>query len=230
MYDGGMSLSHPLLQRGPARATPGLPLLPDGARHGLGNGLVPGRVHEACGPARHRLALWLAAQTRGPVIWIAPDWGTDRLNPCGMMPFFDPARLILVHPGRTEDLLWSMEEVLRAGAAPLAVADLPGLPGLTPVRRMHLAAQQGGKAGSTAPLGLLLTPGMGGAQGVESRWHLAPDHKGTPGAWALTRLRARTAPPQTWRVTRTRDQTSGALPVRIEGPKPGADDPAAMAR
>ncbi|MEP1961986.1 ImuA family protein [Tateyamaria sp.] len=202
-----MPVSHPLLQRGPARATPSLALLPDGVRHGLGAGLALGRVHEACGSARHRLALWIAAQTTGPVIWIAPDWGCDRLNPCGMMSFIDPARLILVHPKRAEDVLWSMEEILRSGAVPLAIADLPGLPGLTPVRRMHLAAEAGGRSHGTAPLGLLLTPGMGGAQGVESRWHLTSDHQGSSGAWALTRLRARTAPRQAWQVQHTQGQS-----------------------
>ena len=209
MYDGAMPVHHPLLQRGPMRDTPCLPLLAQGERHGLGHGLALGRVHEACGPARHRLALWLAAQTTGPVIWIAPDWSADRLNPCGMMPFIDPARLILVQPKRAEDVLWSMEEVLRAGAVPLAVADLPALPGLTAVRRMHLAAETGGKVQGRAPLGLLLTPGMGGAQGVESRWHLTPDHKGSAGAWTLTRLRARTAPEQAWHVAR---RPGAALP------------------
>ena len=208
-----MPALHALHPRAPARATPCLPLLPEAGQHGVGHGLALGRVHEACGPARHRFALWVAAQTTGAVIWIAPDWGADRLNPCGMMPFIDPARLILVQPKRAEDVLWSMEEVLRSGTVALAIADLPGLPALTPVRRMHLAAETGGKVQRSAPLGLLLTPGMGGAQGVESRWHLAPDHKGTPGAWALTRLRARTAPEQAWRVERHPGQ---ALP-RISG-------------
>lgn len=201
-----MSLPQSLLSRAPARATPCLPILPEGDRYGLGHGLALGRVHEACGPARHRLALWLAAQTTGPILWIAPEWGADRLNPCGVMPFVDPARLILVHPKRAEDVLWSMEEVLRSGAAALAVADLPGLPALTPVRRMHLAAENGSKAGGPAPLGLLLTPGMGGAQGVETRWHLAPDHNSSPGAWRLHRLRARMAPEQGWHVARQKGQ------------------------
>lgn len=205
MYTLTMSVPHSLLPHTRTRTAPCLPLLPEGAENGLGDGLALGRVHEACGPARHRFALWLVAQTRGPVVWIAPDWGADRLNPCGMMPFVDPARLIFVHPKRAEDVLWSMEEVLRSGAAALAVADLPGLPGLTPVRRMHLAAETGGKASPTPPLGLLLTPGMGGAQGVESRWHLSPAHKGSPGGWHLTRLRARTAPEQGWHVTRHKD-------------------------
>lgn len=186
--------------RSPAHAC--LPLLPDGIHHGLGHGLARGRVHEACGPARHRLALWLAAQTEGPVIWITPDWSTERLNPCGMMPIVDPARLILVHTNRADDLLWSMEEVLRAGVATLAIADMPGLPGLTPVRRMHLAAENGGAGKGDAPLGLLLTPGMGGAQGVESRWHLAPDHRGRQSRWQLTRLRARAAPERIWDIDR----------------------------
>jgi protein ImuA len=208
-----MPLPRSLRQRTPERAASCLPLLPEGERHGLGHGLALGRVHEACGPARHRLALWLAAQTRGPVIWIAPEWSADRLNPCGIMPFVDPARLLFVHPNRAEDVLWSMEEVLRSGAVALAVADLPGLPALTPVRRMHLAAENGGKVGNAQPLGLLLTPGMGGAQGVESRWHLTPDHKGAPGAWTLTRLRARTAPEQSWHVIR---QKGHSLP-RISG-------------
>ncbi|WP_299370723.1 hypothetical protein [uncultured Tateyamaria sp.] len=170
------------------------------------DGLALGRVHEACGPARHRLALWLAAQTTGPVIWIAPEWGGEQLHACGFMPFINPARLIMVHAKRADDMLWSMEEALRSGAVACVIADLPGLPALTPVRRMHLAAETGGKGTVAPPLGVLLTPGMGGAQGVETRWHLAPDHKGTPGAWTLTRLRARTAPPKAWRVTRTPGQ------------------------
>lgn len=156
------------------------------------------RVHEACGPARRTFALWLAAQTTGPVIWVAPEWGVDQLHADGVTELIDPARLIFVHPKRAEDVLWTMEEVLRAGAVALAVDDLPGLPGLTQVRRMHLAAETGTKEGQFSPLGLLLTPDMGGAQGAETRWHLAPDHGHGPSQWRLERLRARTAPGQAW--------------------------------
>ena len=201
-----MSLPKALLTRTLTRAMPCLPLLPKGERYGRGHGLVLGRVHEACGPARHRLALWLAAQTTGPILWIAPAWSVDGLNPCGAMPMIDPARLILVHPKRTQDLLWSMEEVLRSGTVAMAVVDLPGLPALTPVRRLHLAAENGSKVAGLAPLGLLLTPGTGGAQGIETRWHLAPNHQGTPGGWRLKRLRARTAPQKAWHVAPQRGQ------------------------
>ncbi|MEL7416347.1 MAG: hypothetical protein AAGJ92_10730 [Pseudomonadota bacterium] len=209
-----MSIPAALYATRSAGARPCLPLLPEAAQHGAGDGLALGRVHEACGPARHRMALWLAAQTRGEELWIAPEWSADTLNPCGIMPFVDPGRLILVQPKRAEDVLWSMEEGLRSGAISLVVADLPGLPALTPVRRMHLAAEAGGSKGGPAPLGLLLTPGRGGAQGVESRWHLAPDHRARPGAWQLSRLRARMAPEQSWQVARVPGQP---LP-RLTGP------------
>ncbi|WP_299146291.1 hypothetical protein [uncultured Tateyamaria sp.] len=191
-----------LMARTAARDTDCLHILPETDQHRL----ALGRVHEACGPARHRLALWLAAQSTGAVVWITLDWSRDQISACGMMSFVDPARLILVQPDRADDVLWSMEEALRSGTVSLVVADLPGLPALTPVRRMHLAAEYGGTGKGDAPLGLLLTPGMGGAQGVESRWHLAPDHQGTPGAWTLTRLRARTAPQHAWHVTRAPHQ------------------------
>ncbi|MEL7092663.1 MAG: hypothetical protein AAFN94_13100, partial [Pseudomonadota bacterium] len=205
-----------LLSRRPARATPCLDILPDAARAGTGLGLALGRMHELCGPSRHRMALWLAAQTRGHVMWIVPEWSNEHLSPCGAAPYVDPARMIMVHPGREDDALWCAEETLRAGSVALVVIDLPGLPGLTPVRRMHLAAEAGGQKGGALPLGVLLTPGMGGAQGVESRWHLAPDYKGQPGAWRLSRLRARMAPEQSWQVTRTPGQSLPQISHRLE--------------
>ncbi len=181
--------------RRPLHARPGLALHPDIT-------LPLARVHEACGAARRTFAMWLAGQTRGPVIWISPAWGGDQLNPDGMHAFADPARFVFVTPRRAEDLLWCTEEALRAGAAALVVADLPGAPALTPVRRMHLAAATGADLGP-APLGLLLTPGNGGAQGIETRWHMAPAHTGTMHQWHLERRRARTLPPQAWRATLT---------------------------
>lgn len=84
---------------------------------------------------------------------------------------------------------------MRAGAVSLVIVDLPP-PALTPVRRIHLAAETGGPMG-TAPLGLLLTPGDGGAHGVGTRWHMAPTHEDATQRWRLERHRARTLPPQT---------------------------------
>ncbi len=69
------------------------------------------------------------------------------------------------------------------------------------MRRLHLAAETGASETGPRPLGLLLTPGQGGAQGIETRWHMAGDHRpgGDPG-WRLDRRRARTAPQKGWRV------------------------------
>lgn len=169
------------------------------------------RVHEFCGPSRVTLAVLVMARSQGPVIWLRPGWGAERLNAAGLQPFADPARLILASAAREDGLLWGMEESLRSGAAPLVVAELLTPPGLTPIRRLHLAAEAGAEAarrdGATAPLGLILLPGQGGAPGVESRWHLAqaPSRSllwSDAADWTLTRLRARLAPPARWRLTR----------------------------
>ncbi len=125
--------------------------------------------------------------TGGPVFWVLPDWTPPaRPHGPGMVRFLDPpGRVTFVHANRPEDILWTLEEVLRAGVVPpLVVGDLPGPPGLTPpVRRMHLAAEAGG---GEALGGLILTPPEGAAQGgVESRWRMTPDHsppRARPGA------------------------------------------------
>jgi protein ImuA len=125
-----------------------------------------------------------------------------------VLSFIDPGRLVFVTPRRAEDLLWSMEEVLRAGAVPLVVADLPAPPALTPVRRLQLAAETGAAEGRLIPLGILLAPGPGGAAGTESRWEMTPRHTGTDHAglsWHLHRRRARTAPEAAWTVDRGAD-------------------------
>lgn len=180
----------PILTRGPHHAHPELRV--------LGTLSLPlTRVHEICGPSRHMLALVLAGAMQGPVIWIASAFTPGRLYPDTVAHLMAPGRLIFVHPKRAEDLLWSMEEALRAGVVPVVVSDLTEPPPLTPVRRLHLAAERGAEAGC-APLGLLLTPGSGGAAGVETRWHMAPRHGRERSAWHLERRRARTAPPKAW--------------------------------
>ena len=168
--------------------------------------LAGARAHEICGPARRRLALWLMrGMTGGPVLWIRPAWHPDRLHMAGVRAEIDPALLVFVEAERGEDLLWVMEETLRAGVVPLVVADLPEPPGLTSVRRLHLAAEAGAEKTGRAPLGLLLTPGDGGAAGVETRWRLDPAHGPLAEGWRLSRLRARNAAPAAWDVARQAD-------------------------
>jgi protein ImuA len=129
-----------------------------------------------------------------------------------------------------------MEETLRAGVAPLVLAELTAPPGLTPIRRLHLAAEAGaaaaGRDGQAAPLGLVLLPGQGGAPGVESRWHMAPAPSRSllwsdEAGWTLTRLRARLLPPARWQLRLAAGQDrldpvpldDPAIPPRLpEGP------------
>ena len=46
-----------------------------------------GRVHECAGRARRSFALMLAAQLSGPILWITPQYETQRPNPDGIQPF-----------------------------------------------------------------------------------------------------------------------------------------------
>ena len=172
--------------------------------------LTPGRAHEICGPARRVLALWLIAllAPQAPVLWLRPRWGLDRLYPPGFSAWIDPSRLIIAQGAKPADLLACTEDGLRSGACGLVLVELPSPPHLTPLRRLHLAAAEGLARRRTrdpkASLhALVLTPGLGGTGGVESRWHLAPC-AGRDGAlalgWRLTRLRARMAPEARWRI------------------------------
>lgn len=199
-------MSQPLLTRHAYRPKPGHPFLGDLT-------LTRARAHEFCGPARRTLALMLAQKTDGPVFWISPSWAHERLHGDGVVRFIPPGRLTFITPNRPEDLLWATEEVLRSGCVPLVVCELPGVPGLTSVRRLHLAAENARRLHKAAPLGVLLIPGAGGAQGVESRWYMRqslgegdgndagknPEAE-PPEFWHLERRRARMAPPKSWAI------------------------------
>ncbi len=200
-------MTYPPLTRHTYRPKPGLEFLP-------GLSLVKARVHEFCGPARRTLALIAARACDGPVFWISPAWMGDRLHGEGVLGLINPGRLTLIAPRRPEDILWVMEEVLRTGLAPLTVCELPAIPHLTPVRRLHLAAETAAASGP-APLGLLLLAGQGGAAGVESRWHMAPAHDSSAQNWQLERRRARMEPVAGWQVARQK----GAFQISATGAK-----------
>lgn len=163
--------------------------------------LARGRAHEVTGPARHVFAVLVGAAMSGPILWLGPDWIADRPMGDGLRAFLDPGRLIFGAARCEADIPRATEEALRAGPAPLVVAELSAAPSLTVVRRLLLAA----KASSGAPTALLLTPeDRAGAAGVETRWRIAP----RPGwardgraRWRLDRLRARAIPPGSWEMS-----------------------------
>jgi protein ImuA len=179
-----------LLDRRPHRPRPGQPFL-DRLE------LTRARVHELCGPARHTLTGIVAGGMEGPVIWVRAAWEGARVHGPGLARLMDPGRVVFVDAQRPADLLWTLEEALRSGAVPLVVGELPGPPGLTPMRRLQLACEAGAGQG-VVPLGLVLTP-EGAAPGAESRWRMDPAH-GAEEGWRLTRERERQAPPRAWRV------------------------------
>jgi protein ImuA len=165
-----------------------------------GVALARARAHEVTGAARVAFALFAAARLDGPVLWLQPARAAERLMGDGLGAILDPGRLLLARARTLPALLRTAEEALRTGLVPLVVVELPAVPALTPVRRLHLAAEAGARA-AVAPLALLLAPGDGGAPGVESRWRLDP----APGwarddaaRWRLARLRARMAPGKSW--------------------------------
>ncbi|TYO85398.1 ImuA family protein [Oceanicella actignis] len=190
-------------------AAPARPAL----RLGAGAELPLARAHELCGAARMIFAAILAgalegAGDRGPILWVRAPRSGARLNPDGLAAFFDPSRLVIAAPRRDEDVFWALEEALRSGACRLAVAEAPGrAPGLTQVRRLHLAAEAGAEAaaarGAPPPLGVMLTQGAGGAAGVETRWRAGFAPSAADGAdraprWRIELARARLAPPRAW--------------------------------
>jgi len=222
------------------RPTLALAAAPEGEAEGAGAAtLALGRAHEVCGPSATVFAAMAAARLAaragpGPVLWIRGPRAEGTPNPDGLSVFLDPARLVLAAPRRPEDALWCAEEGLRAGAAGLVVVELPGAPGLTPVRRLHLAAEAGAALaaaqGAPPPLALLLTPEPGGAQGVETRWRMspAPSRPGPGGRpqprWRLELLRARMVRPRRWLVG-WREAPPGGLELGPDAARAGPAGP-----
>ncbi len=162
-----------------------------------GADLEDARVHECSGVSKHLFALLVAQKTQGPVFWISLTHRRDHINPQGFQSLISPHHFIFITAKRHIDALWSMEEALRSPAPRLVVADVDTYPALTPTRRLHLAAEHGNT------LGLLLTPQTGGAQGIETRWHMTPQHSPSQQSWHLSRTKARGAPPQNWTLIKS---------------------------
>ena len=138
-----------------------LPLF-DGAQ------LRSGRVHEVFGMGARAFAAMVAGASGAPVIWAQPKASREKLNPLGLQEFFVPSVLVFAECERPLDVLWSMEEALRFGAAPVVISELAEPPDLTISRRLQLAAEAGGG------LGLCLVSDRPVTNAAETRWFCAP--------------------------------------------------------
>ncbi len=171
----------------------------------------PGRMHEATGPGRQAFAAALAGRLEGPVLWVRERRARDTLCPQGLLPFFDPARLVLARPTGVRAVLQVAEEALRSGAAPLVVVELAEATDLTASRRLQLAAGTGvggGGGGGGAPRGLCLLPqARTRPNAAETRWHCTP----IPGGGAR----------QLWELVKNKRGRLGIWEVAWQAPEKG---------
>lgn len=121
------------------------------------------RVHEVEGPGRRSFALFQTLRHTGPVIWVLPAYETQRPMLWGL-PRDLVDRLTLLTPTSEVDLLWCVEEALRAASVTLVIAEPQKTLSLTAGRRLQLAAQ----AGQTT--GLMLIRNDQGSNATETRW------------------------------------------------------------
>jgi protein ImuA len=156
--------------------------------------LASTRVHEAAGPGRRAFALFQAARHPGPLVWVLPAHQHQRPLPAGL-PQGVADRLLLIEARSETDLLWSVEECLRAGPLGLVLAEPEKPLSLTAGRRLQLAAE----AGRTP--GLMLIREGQGSTAAETRWACDPisapwdstghqwrlikNKKGTTGLWTV---------------------------------------------
>jgi protein ImuA len=164
--------------------------------------LLKRRVHEAEGRGRRAFAWFQAARHAGPLVWILPAHAPETPMLRGL-PQGVGERLHLLRPTSEADLLWCIEETLRAAPVGLVIAE-PSQPlSLTAGRRFQLAAEAGGTTG------LMLVQTDAGSNATESRWNCEPqasdadstlhhwickkNKKGTLGNWVLNWNGASTA-------------------------------------
>lgn len=129
--------------------------------------LLKARVHEAEGPGRRAFALFQTLRHPGPVLWVLPEHEPRRLMPRGLPEGLGERLMVLTPKGET-DLLWCVEEALRAAPVGLVIAEPQQPLTLTAGRRLQLAAE----AGRTT--GLMLIREGQGSNATETRWHCEP--------------------------------------------------------
>jgi protein ImuA len=185
-----------------------------------GGGLARGALHEILGTGGDEedgaLAAAFAAGILGrlartgdgTVLWCLPR--PDLYGPGLAAHGLDPAHLVLVRAGRDTEILWAMEEGLRAPGIVAVVGEVGTLAAVAS-RRLHLAAERSGI------IAFLLRRWRDGAQAARernlpnaavTRWRIAalPSQSlpGEPGVgrprWRVELLRCRSGEPACWEV------------------------------
>jgi protein ImuA len=204
-----------------------------------GGGLALGALHEVAGAGpevEHGAAgalfvAGLLARLRGPVLWALaqPDLFAPALATVGLSPH----RVVYVEAGPS--VLLAMEEGLRQRGLAGVVGEVGRL-GLTPSRRLQLAAETSGAIAFALRRSRRFDdPALDAPSAAVTRWRIAslpsppplPDAPNTPGLararWRLDLMRARGAEPGSWIVEACDAQGCLALAADL------ADRPAAPA-
>lgn len=165
--------------------------------------LRPARVHEAEGRGRRAFALFQAAHHPGPLVWILPGH-IPELPMLRGLPQGVGERLHLLRPKGEADLLWCVEESLRAAPVSLVIAEPSAPLSLIAGRRFQLAAE----AGRTT--GLMLIQQDAGSNATETRWHCEPLARTTANPTADSTL-------QQWELSKNKQGTLGSWVVNWDG-------------
>ena len=210
-----------------------------------GGGLALGALHEILGAdgdeedgalaAAFAVGILgrLAATGNGMVLWCLPR--PDLYGP-GLAAFgLDPARLVLVRAPRDGEILWAMEEGLRAPGIAAVVGEVGTLAAVAS-RRLQIAAE---RSGITA---FLLRRWRDGGQAARernlpntavTRWRIAAvpsqPSRGEPGVgrprWRVELLRCRGGEPACWEVEEA-DATGHVSLAAALADRPAAPVPA----
>lgn len=118
-----------------------------------------------------RLSAALPERTVGPILWAAP--AGDLYAP-GLAGFgLDPRRLILVRARNDREVLWALEEVLRAGGLAAVVGEVAELD-RTAARRLQLATETAGLPCFLLRRRRLARRGADAPCAAVTRWRVAP--------------------------------------------------------
>ena len=167
---------------------------PDSVPLGTASDFERGRIHEAMGPSGASLALSLASQMQGKVLWIGEPRHARALRAQSCEAFARADRFILIQTANRAETLWAGEEALRCKGAELVVLHVALGPDLFESRRLQIAAQVGGT------LGVILVGRRAQSSASQSRWACHPSpHEGADWVWHSTKNRR--GRPGAWRVS-----------------------------